>query len=55
VAERGYWVYDFALPDEAVEFTVPSAGRLRIRRASDDAWAQLDADLAGRRFEITHS
>jgi sucrose phosphorylase len=38
-----------------MEVTVPSAGRLVIRRASGDAWAQLDADLAGRRFEITHS
>ena len=38
-----------------MEVSIPSEGRLRIRRSSGDAWAQLDADLVGHSYTITHS
>jgi sucrose phosphorylase len=43
--------------DGDMEVSVPSAGMLRIRRSSADgtAWAQLDCDLAGHSYAITHS
>ena len=43
--------------DGGFEATIPERGRLSIRRTSCDggAWAQLDADLLHRRFEISHS
>ena len=43
--------------DGDMEVGVPSAGMLRIRRSSADgtAWAQLDCDLAGHSYAITHS
>ena len=43
--------------DGGFEATIPERGRLSIRRTSADgsAWAQLDADLVARSFEISHS
>lgn len=38
-----------------MEVTIPAEGRLRIRRSSGDAWAQLDADLASRAYQVSHS
>lgn len=43
--------------DGGFEATIPERGKLSIRRSSCDgsAWAQLDADLVARSFEISHS
>lgn len=38
-----------------IDVTIPAPGRLTIERRSGDAWARLDADLAGRAFTIAHS
>ena len=43
--------------DGEMEVSLPADGMLRIRRSSADgtAWAQLDCDLAGHSYAITHS
>lgn len=43
--------------DGGFEATIPERGKLSIRRSSCDgsAWAQLDADLSARSFEVSHS
>ena len=41
--------------DGTCEVSLPEKSRLVIRRSHGDAWAQLDANLTDKSFEITHS